>query len=86
MHHMYDACMPTHMQIRNLSDYAHRTYRTRAARAGKSLQEYMHDKLERDAEMTTLEEALAAIENDRGGSTVTAEDIVDAIRADRESH
>lgn len=75
--------MPTHMQIRNLSDDTHRTYRMRAARAGKSLQEYMHDKLERDAEMSTLEEALAQIELDRGGSTVTAEDAVAFIREDR---
>ncbi len=51
-----------------------------------SLQEYLLSDLTDRAGRLTMDEALARIDRHRRGSTVTVEDVVEAIREDRESH
>jgi len=73
------------IQIRNVPDDVHEVYKRRAAAAGKSLQEYLRADLTEQAGRPTMQEWLDQVASHRGGSTVTVEDIVAAIREDRES-
>lgn len=85
---MYYALMP-HIQIRNVSDEAHTRLKVRAAKCGKSLQEYMRAEIESLAAKPTWEELFARIDSSSGGSVLTTEDIVSSIheaRAEREEH
>lgn len=72
------------IQVKNVSDEVHRVWKTRAAAAGMSLQEYLHRKLTREAEQPTVSEVLARIEH-RGGPKIDGDLIVELIREDRES-
>ena len=87
---MQTACMlggvAKNIQIRNVPDDVHEVYKRRAATAGQSLQEYLLSDLSDRAGRLTMDEAMARIDRHRQGSTVTAEDIVQAIREERESH
>jgi antitoxin FitA len=83
---MYLGEMAKNIQIRNVPDEVHEVYKRRAAAAGKSLQEYLLWDLSDRAGRLTMDEAMARIDRHRRGSTVTLEDIVEAIREDRESH
>jgi len=74
------------IQIRNVPDEVHEVYTRRAAAAGMSLQEYLLSDLSERAGRLSMDEAMAQIDRHRRGSTVRAEDIVGAIREDRESH
>lgn len=80
--------MPT-IQIRNVPEDVHRTYRRRAAEAGMSLQEHLLAELCRNARSKTPAELIAevrasmAAEGPLGYATESSADI---IRADRESH
>jgi len=74
------------IQIRNVPDDVHEVYKRRAATAGQSLQEYLLSDLSERAGRLTMDEAMERIDRHRQGSTVTAEDIVQAIREERESH
>jgi hypothetical protein len=47
------------IQIRNIPDEVYLTYKQRALRSRRSLQEYLLGKLVRDAQQPTLEEILA---------------------------
>jgi plasmid stability protein len=77
------------IQIRNVPEHVHRTYRERAAKAGMSLQEYLLGELTRGAQTRTPAELIAEVERRmraegvHGLSSVSA---VDHVRADRESH
>ncbi|MDP9396867.1 MAG: hypothetical protein M3P96_03150 [Actinomycetota bacterium] len=78
--------MPT-VQIRNVPDDVHETYRRRAAAAGMSLQEYLLAQLTQQARRKTIAEVMAEVEEEmrtdpEGWSTVSS---VDDIRADRDS-
>jgi plasmid stability protein len=50
--------MSVMIQIRNVPDALHRTLKARAAKAGKSLSDYLLDEVRRVAERPTLEEML----------------------------
>lgn len=77
------------IQIRNVPEDVHVTYRLRAAAAGQSLQEYLLEELCRNARLRTPAELVAeverrlAAEGRRGFARVSA---ADYLRADRESH
>ncbi len=77
------------MQIRDVPDEVHATYRRRAALAGMSLQEYLRLELVRNAERrspaeiaTEIEERLAT--SGRAGYARRSSAV--GIRADRDSH
>ena len=77
------------IQIRNVPEGVHRTYQTRAAAAGMSVQEYLLAELERNALLRTPAELVAETEGrlraegSEGFASTTAGHIV---RADRASH
>jgi plasmid stability protein len=77
------------IQIRNVPAEVHRIYRSRAAAAGMSLQEYVRAELVRSAELRTPAELIAEVETrlasegTEGWATASA---ADAVRADREAH
>jgi len=76
------------IQIRNIPEDVHRTYKRRAAAAGMSLQEYMRTQLIEHARMKTAREIVAEVEAEmkkskKGWARVSSADI---IREDRESH
>jgi antitoxin FitA len=50
------------IQIRGVSDAAHRRLKERAAREGKSLSEYLRVELEHLAELPSIDEVLARVE------------------------
>ena len=51
----YAGSMPATIQIRNLPDTLHRRLKSRAALAGMSLSDYLHDQLRAIAEQRTTE-------------------------------
>lgn len=77
------------IQIRNVPPAAHRVYRTRAAAAGMSLQEYLLAEIVRNASVRTPTELVREVEERMrsegpdGFAPVSAADI---IHADRASH
>jgi plasmid stability protein len=83
---MYSGHVAKNIQIRNVPDDVHEVYKRRAAAAGMSLQEYLLSDLSVRATRLTMDEAMARIDRHRRGSTVTVDDVVQAIREDRESH
>lgn len=50
--------MPKMVQIRNVPDDIHRTIKARAAKAGKSLSDYLLEQIKREAEAPTIEELM----------------------------
>jgi hypothetical protein len=70
------------IQIRNVPDDVHRTLKIRAASEGLSLSDYIKRDLEDLAKQATLEDVLIRVRA-RGGSGVTAEDIVAIQREHR---
>lgn len=76
------------IQVRDVPDDVHRTYRRRAAEAGMSLQEFLLAELVAGARTRTPAEVVAEIERDialahgEGYSTRTATEF---IRSDRDS-
>jgi antitoxin FitA len=50
------------IQIRGVSDEAHRRLKERASREGKSLSEYLRLEVEHLAELPTIDEILARVE------------------------
>lgn len=83
---MYSGHVAKNIQIRNVPDDVHEVYKRRAAAAGMSLQEYLLSDLSVRATRLTMDEAMARIDRHRRGSTVTVDDVVQAIREDRESN
>ncbi len=73
------------IHVRDISDDTLTTLKVRAARAGQSLQGYVRRLLENEAETLTLEEAAERARAIAARSTVSADDIVDAIAEMREA-
>ena len=71
------------IQIRNVPDALHRELKSRAAREGMSLSEYLLREITKVAEYPTLEEMRARLESrPRINPSESAED---AVRAERDS-
>lgn len=75
--------MPS-VQIKDVPADVHAELRRRAARAGKSLQEYLLGRLTEEARTPSLEELFGQVEEHHGGN-FTPGDAVDAIHAERAS-
>ena len=67
------------IHVREVADDAVVTLKVRAARAGQSLQAYVRQLLEREAATITPEEAAEQARAIAARSSVTADDVVDAI-------
>ena len=76
--------MPS-IQIKEVPPTVHAILRLRAARAGKSLQEYLLGLLKDEAATPTLDEVLGSAGSQTGGY-FTSEQTVSLIREDRDSH
>jgi plasmid stability protein len=74
--------VPKAIQIRNVPDDVHRRLRVQAAAAGLSLSDYLRRLVTDVAGKPSIAEVIERAQA-RGGSTVTREDIVAAVRADR---
>ena len=72
------------IQIRNVSDAAHRTLKARAAAAGMSLSDYLKRDLEAAAARPSLEEIDARV-TARGTSKLLTSTVLAALREARES-
>ncbi|WP_143014784.1 FitA-like ribbon-helix-helix domain-containing protein [Glycomyces harbinensis] len=72
------------IQVKNVSDEVHRVWKTRAAAAGMSLQEFLLRKLTREAQQPTVAEVFARVEH-RGGPALDHDEIVAMIREDRDA-
>lgn len=73
------------IHVRDVSERAVTTLKVRAAQAGQSLQAYIRQLLESEAAVLTPEEAAEQARTIAARSDVTADDVVDAIAAMRES-
>jgi len=73
----------TSVQIRDVPEETHRVLRRRAAEAHQSLQEYLRARLIEEAARPTLDEVLARA-GARSGGSLTFEDAVQAVRAERD--
>ena len=67
------------IHVREVSDDAVVTLKVRAARSGQSLQAYVRQLLEREAATLTPQEAAERARAIAARSSVTADDVVDAI-------
>ena len=75
------------VQIRNLDDAAYATLKQRAARSGRSLQEYLRLLLEEEATRPSNAEIVERLRADIGWSTGVSVDMITEVqRADRASH
>ena len=74
--------MPS-IQVKDVPAEVHATLRRRAAIAGKSLQEYLLERLIDDATTPTLDELFANVDQHTGGNVALA-DAVAAVRHDRD--
>ena len=68
------------IQIRNVPDDLHRELKMRAAAAGMSMSDYIKRELDRRSRKSTIREIGARSRGRSAGSTMTTQDIVDAIR------
>lgn len=75
--------MPS-IQVKSVPDEVHATLRRRAAAAGKSLQEYLLERLTDEASTPTLDEILERAGGRAGGSAPLTS-AAEAVRADRDS-
>lgn len=73
------------IHVREVSDDAVVTLKVRAARTGQSLQAYVRQLLEREAATLPPDEAAERARAIAGRSSVTADDVVDAIAEMREA-
>jgi plasmid stability protein len=71
------------VQIRNVPDDMHRELRSRAAKAGMSLSDYLRQELERLVSRPPMAEVLGRA--DARSSGLTTAEVVAAVRADRDS-
>jgi hypothetical protein len=71
------------IQIRNVPDELHRDLKMRAALAGMSMSDYIKRELDRKSRKSTIKEIGARSRGRSAGSTLTTQDIVDAIREAR---
>lgn len=68
------------IQIRNVPDELHRDLKKRAALAGMSMSDYIKRELDRKSRKSTIKEIGARSRGRSEGSTLTTQDVVDAIR------
>jgi hypothetical protein len=68
------------IQIRNVPDDLHRELKMRAAAAGMSMSDYIKRELGRKSRKSTIKEIGARSKGRSADSTMTTQDIVDAIR------
>jgi antitoxin FitA len=68
------------IQIRNVPDDLHRDLKKRAALAGMSMSDYIKRELDRKSRKSTIKEIGARSRGRSAGSTMTTQDVVDAIR------
>ncbi len=76
------------IQIRDVPEDVHRTYRRRAAEAGKSLQEFLLTELVEGARAQTPAEVVAEVRAQlerSAGEGFSTSSSADAVRADRDS-
>ncbi len=73
------------IHVRDVSEHTVTTLKVRAAQAGQSLQAYIRQLLESEAAVLTPEEAAERARTIAARSDVTADDVVNAITAIRES-
>lgn len=73
------------IHIREVSESTVTTLKMRAARAGQSLQGYVRQLLESEAEAVTPEEAAERARDIAARSDVTADDVMNVIGAMREA-
>jgi plasmid stability protein len=76
------------IQIRDVPEDVHRTYRRRAAEAGKSLQEYLLIALVEGARSQTPAEVVAEVQQHlqrSAGEVFSSSSSADVVRADRDS-
>jgi plasmid stability protein len=71
------------IQIRDVPDDIHAELRARAARAGRSLSDYVRLELERVARRPSIADVLLRAQS-RSGGDVSVEDIVEAVRSGRD--
>jgi plasmid stability protein len=77
------------IQIRNIPETVHRVYRTRAAAAGMSLQEYLLREIVEGAALRTPDEVVSQVADamrDEGSGGYSAVRSALVVRADRVSH
>jgi hypothetical protein len=75
-------CVPS-IQVKDVPEEIHAVLRRRAAAAGKSLQEYLLERLTADASTPTLDEVLDRA-GGRAGGRGSFGDAAAAVRADRD--
>jgi antitoxin FitA len=73
------------IHVRDVSDSTLTTLKVRAARSGQSLQAYVRRLLEREAALLTPDEAAEQARTIADRSTVTADDVTQAIEGMREA-
>jgi plasmid stability protein len=73
------------IHVRDVPESAVTTLKVRAARAGQSLQAYVRQLLESEANAVTPEEAAERARDIAARSAVTADDVTDVITAMREA-
>jgi predicted CopG family antitoxin len=71
------------IQIRNVPDDLHRELKMRAAAAGMSMSDYIKRELDRRRRKSTIREIRERSRGRSAGSTLTTQDVVDAIREAR---
>lgn len=77
------------VQVRNVPEEVHRIYRTRAAAAGMSLQEYLLSELQRNARLRSPSELIAEVEGRiqiEGQDGLVHASSATLVRADRAGH
>jgi plasmid stability protein len=74
--------MTAMIQIRNVPTDVHRELKARAARAGKSLSDYLLTEARRSLERPTMEELLARVKT--RSPVVTSESPAEILRAERD--
>lgn len=77
--------MPVQITIRDVPDEVRDELASRAARSGKSMQEYLREELERLARRPSIDQWLSRVRRRKelAGRTVTANVILDHRDADR---
>ena len=78
----YVWCMPS-IQVKDVPAEVHATLRRRAAIDGKSLQEYLLERLIDDAATPTLDELFATVGHHTGGQ-VSLDEAAALVRRDRD--
>lgn len=77
--------MSSLLQIRNVSDEARRALKARAAARGKSLNAYLLEVITREVARPTVGEVLERAARRAERTEVSAVDIIDAARAERDA-